>query len=215
MIGEDPYVYIDSKSHPGVEVHHMLRHCNTSEGTSSTHGQPFGQHAWSLDGGFTWNSYGDEHAYPGWAAFTDAPNQTFDMRERPHLVMAKDGVTPLALTNGAAPNAAWNQRGMWAPCTFHVGGDCREYSYNLLAEINQEAPPPPVPPPSLPRLATASTRGGASCATSSDCGLLGACAASRCVCDAGFTGAACTLPDLGLAQPPGRNALFRCGAPTT
>jgi hypothetical protein len=138
VIGEDPYVYIDSQSYPGLEVFHMLRHCNTSEGTPSTHGQPFGQHAWSVDGGFTWHSHGDEHAYPSWAAFTDAPNQTFDLRERPHLVIAKDGVTPLALTNGAAPNAAWNQRGMWAPCIFKVGGDCREYSYNLLQAIAQE-----------------------------------------------------------------------------
>ena len=49
-----------------------------------------------------------------------------------------DGVTPLALTNGAAPNAAWNQRGMWTQCDFKVGSDCREYSYNLLAAISQD-----------------------------------------------------------------------------
>ena len=117
----------------------MLRHCNTTEGNPSTHGQPFGQHAWSLDGGYSWNSYGGEHAYPHWAAFTDAANQTFDMRERPHLIMEEDGVTPLALTNGAAPHAEWNHRGMWTQCTFRVGGDCREYSYNLLVAINQKS----------------------------------------------------------------------------
>ena len=50
--------------------------------------------------------------------------------------MTRDGMTPLALTNGAAPRAPWNRRGIWAPCTFRVGGDCREYSYNLLVALN-------------------------------------------------------------------------------
>jgi hypothetical protein len=76
VIGEDPYVWIDETS-SGRTVFHMLRHCNTSEGTPSTHGQPFGSHAWSVDGGFTWESFGAEHAYPRWATFTDAPNQTY------------------------------------------------------------------------------------------------------------------------------------------
>eukprot|EP00662_Eupelagonemidae_sp_cell21_P032901 gene32901-43436_t len=53
VMGEDPYVWIDEVSTPGTMVFHMLRHCNTTEGTPSTHGQPFGTHAWSLDGGFT------------------------------------------------------------------------------------------------------------------------------------------------------------------
>jgi hypothetical protein len=53
-----------------------------------------------------------------------------------------------------------------------------------------------------------STCGGAACATASDCGLLGDCIAERCMCDAGFTGSACTLPLLGLAAPPAENALF-------
>eukprot|EP01046_Picozoa_sp_COSAG06_P119511 COSAG06_NODE_66784_length_253_cov_1.006494_1_plen_42_part_10 len=39
--------------------------------------------------------------------------------------MDTDGLTPLALTNGAAPNAAWNQRGMWTKCDFKTGSDCR------------------------------------------------------------------------------------------
>ena len=51
-------------------------------------------------------------------------------------------------------------------------------------------------------------RGGASCTTASDCGLLGGCAAGLCACDSGFTGEACTLPDLAAAKPPGENALF-------
>lgn len=61
----------------------------------------------------------------------------YDMRERPHLIMDSDGKTPLALTNGAAPNAAWNRRGMWTKCDFKAGSDCREYSYNLLVAISQ------------------------------------------------------------------------------
>lgn len=51
--------------------------------------------------------------------------------------------------------------------------------------------------------------GGASCSTASDCGLLGSCVPpGRCVCDAGFTGSACTQPDLSPAKPPDENALF-------
>jgi hypothetical protein len=50
--------------------------------------------------------------------------------------------------------------------------------------------------------------GGASCASASHCGLLGACSAGRCACDAGFRGATCQLPDLGPAKPPAENALF-------
>lgn len=62
----------------------------------------------------------------------------FDMRERPHLIMDTDGLTPLALTNGAAPNAAWNQRGMWTECNFKTGSDCRgEQTNNLFLHLNQ------------------------------------------------------------------------------
>ena len=50
--------------------------------------------------------------------------------------------------------------------------------------------------------------GGASCASASHCGLLGACSAGRCACDAGFRGATCQLPDLGPAKQPAENALF-------
>jgi len=137
VVGEDPFVYIDETRSPNV--FHMLRHCNTTEHTPSAHGQPFGQHLWSLDKGVNWHSYGDEHAYDHYANFSDGSSATYDLRERSHLIMDKDGVTPLALTNGACPVAAWNQRGMEAECTFKVGGDCREYSYNLLVALNQKS----------------------------------------------------------------------------
>ena len=62
---------------------------------------------------------------------------------------------------------------------------------------------------SLAATTTSTNRGGAACATASDCGLLGACdAGGRCACDTGFTGATCMLPDLGPARPPAENALF-------
>ena len=35
------------------------------------------------------------------ATLTDGRSVEFTKRERPHLVFAEDGVTPLALTNGA------------------------------------------------------------------------------------------------------------------
>ncbi len=55
---------------------------------------------------------------------------------------------------------------------------------------------------------SSSVRGGASCTTPSDCGLLGNCVSGHCECDAGFTGPMCTFPDLSPAKPPAENALF-------
>jgi hypothetical protein len=57
--------------------------------------------------------------------------------------MDTDGLTPLALTNGAAPNAAWNQRGMWTKCDFKTGSDCRGEQAISFLHLNQSSLPQP------------------------------------------------------------------------
>ena len=52
------------------------------------------------------------------------------MRERPHLVFAADGNTPLALTTGAAPGPATCEHG---PCPQNLN----DYSFTLLQKIRQ------------------------------------------------------------------------------
>ena len=54
---------------------------------------------------------------------TDGSHMLTMMRERPHLVFAADGHTPVALTNGAAPG----------PFT----GTENDYSYTLLQKLQQ------------------------------------------------------------------------------
>ena len=56
--------------------------------------------------------------------------------------------------------------------------------------------------------ARSSSGGGGNCGSARDCGLLGDCPAGRCVCDAGWIGPTCSVPDLRPAPPPGRNGLF-------
>jgi hypothetical protein len=131
VMGEDPFVWMDAEG-----IFHMIRHCNTTEDEPATHGQPYGTHQWSLDGGFTWKAYGEEHAYPTYANFSDGSSLTYTMRERPHLVFADDG-TPLALTTGAAPNTQHNQ--LPGSCRFKIGGDCRTYSYTMLQLLEQDS----------------------------------------------------------------------------
>ena len=124
LMGEDPFVYIDvrngntssrqgggggasngggsggggSGASTGVGVLHMLRH--TGRNTTNATGN-FGTHQWSVDGGMTWQAYGDVHAYGCEATYTDGSTECLIMRERPHLIM--DGATglPVALSTGA------------------------------------------------------------------------------------------------------------------
>ena len=56
-----------------------------------------GNHAFSLDGA-TWVNTG--FAYSNNASYSDGSWQAFLRRERPHILFADDGVTPVALSNG-------------------------------------------------------------------------------------------------------------------
>jgi hypothetical protein len=60
-----------------------------------------GGHAYSDDGKNWFYPYISGSAYFENVTLTDGRELQFHRRERPHLVFDKDGVTPLALTNGA------------------------------------------------------------------------------------------------------------------
>ena len=89
---EDPYIWVDRRG-----VFHAVMH-------SMDAGQPFcGGHAFSADG-IAWTYTG--YAYSNAANYSDGSWEVFARRERPHLLFAQDGTTPIALSNGvqyAAP----------------------------------------------------------------------------------------------------------------
>mmetsp|Transcript_75622 Transcript_75622/g.92900 ORF Transcript_75622/g.92900 Transcript_75622/m.92900 type:complete len:387 (+) Transcript_75622:3-1163(+) len=88
---EDPFLYNDINGN-----YHLLFH---NEIPDPGHDQFFaGAHAASYDG-FNWVYFG--YAYDTNITFDDNTYEILYSRERPHLVFDKDGVTPLALINGA------------------------------------------------------------------------------------------------------------------
>ena len=85
---EDPFIYRDQRGVFHAVVHAMdvaddQRFC--------------GGHAFSEDGA-NWTYTG--FAWSNAANFSDGSWQTFSRRERPHLLFAADGVTPIALSTG-------------------------------------------------------------------------------------------------------------------
>lgn len=107
--GEDPYIWFDER----YNVFHIIWHGGGWD-------DPFGIHTWSTDNGYTWHNIPNVMAYQNNVQFTDNTSFSFQRRERPHLIMAKDGYTPLALTN-AVENG---------------GMDC-DYSHTLVQPLNQ------------------------------------------------------------------------------
>ena len=103
---------------------HMLRHNgrNTANWTGNR-----GGHQWSVNGGRSWHGFGVTDAYPCHVEYDDGSSAGMMMRERPHLVFAEDGHTPLALTNGAAPG----------PFTGTGRGGHNDYSFTLLQKLRQ------------------------------------------------------------------------------
>ena len=92
---EDPFLYMDAKGR-----FHSLHH---------GYPWPNGPHAFSSDG-WVWHKALDQRGSRGLAY---GPNVTFSdsldafqggCRERPSLIFAKDGTTPIALVNGFSPN---------------------------------------------------------------------------------------------------------------
>ena len=86
---EDPFMYLDGDGYFHAIFHNMypdnfIDNC--------------GGHSYSMDGK-NW-VYGGK-AFDNNVVFTDGGTYSFSRRERPHFVFGADGVTPLALTNGA------------------------------------------------------------------------------------------------------------------
>ena len=121
FLPEDPFLWRDAHG-----VFHSLQH---------NYPWPAGPHAWSLDG-YTWQ-LAPNHALDAYgpnATFVDAPLISGGCRERPSLIFAADGTTPIALVNGFSPNPS------------KVGatpsGSCRysgiDYSFTLIQPIATE-----------------------------------------------------------------------------
>ena len=103
---EDPAVYVDKRG-----VFHAVMHAMDA-------GEAFcGGHAYSLDGAawvYTGAAFGNN------VSFSDGSWQVFSRRERPHLLFADDGTTPIALSTGveyaAPPDVRCEIGGSPAPC---------------------------------------------------------------------------------------------------
>ena len=93
---EDPHVYLDARGH----FHAIFHHMDDADCPDVDELPACGAHAFSADG-LVW-TYGGV-AFGRSVTFTDT-GAAFDFvrRERPHMVFAKDGTTPVAVTNGVA-----------------------------------------------------------------------------------------------------------------
>ena len=87
---------------------------------------PAGGHAWSTDGGDTWQRHDDVHAYGSLLLRSDGSSVSLSRRERPHLVFGEGGL-PVALTNGVTE--AW-------PCG-HPELCPHDHCYTALQKLNQ------------------------------------------------------------------------------
>ena len=108
--GEDPFLWYDVR----YDALHIVWHFGGWD-------DPKGVHTWSTDGGDNWQWVRGALAYDSEVQFTDGTSFSYQRRERPHLILAKDGYTPLALTN-AVENG---------------GRDC-DYSHTLVQPLNQQ-----------------------------------------------------------------------------
>lgn len=86
-------MYLDGSGH----FHAVFHHCY-----QCPKGCVCGGHAYSTDGKQWAYPYISGSAYWENVTFSSGQVAQFHKRERPHLVFGKDGVTPVALTNGAA-----------------------------------------------------------------------------------------------------------------
>ena len=80
----------------------MMRRCIYISGSyRCKKGCVCGGHAYSVDGVQWFYPLIIGEAYTQFATITNSTVVEFSRRERPHIVLGKDGVTPIALTNGA------------------------------------------------------------------------------------------------------------------
>ena len=131
--GEDPFIYWDARSPP---VLHMLRH--TDRDTDQRHPNAtrgnHGVHYYSTDTGKHWHSDASGAlAYGCQVNYVGGGSECVIMRERPHLVFAPDGTTPLALSTAA----------MHGPPVVPGSFAQNRTSFTLVQALQQQHQPPP------------------------------------------------------------------------
>lgn len=94
---EDPFFWRDARGYKAL--FHTMGACKS-----------VGCFAFSQDS-YTWHMTSDDidgvgYAYSPTVIYTNGSAHSFHRRERPHLVFASDGVTPVALANGVQPFSA-------------------------------------------------------------------------------------------------------------
>jgi hypothetical protein len=101
-VPEDGFLFFDARGH-----WHIIFHTYTWPGVLECANPPdcdptsISGHSFSRDGK-AW-TVSSTQPYFSVANFSDAPPLHMSTRERPHLIFADDGVTPLALSNGICP----------------------------------------------------------------------------------------------------------------
>jgi hypothetical protein len=122
---EDPAVWVGRHGE-----YHAIFHAMDLPGQ----GQPYlGGHAFSVDGE-AWVYTGT--AYRNSANYSDGSWQTFLRRERPHLLFAADGFTPLALSNGVQ----YAVEGGGVTCEIGGGASVCDPIFTLVTPINHAGP---------------------------------------------------------------------------
>ena len=110
LIIEDPYIWYDKNG-----ILHGIFH---NDGWDT----PFGYHAFSLDNGRIWKGYDQSiTAYDDLTYYENGETAQFTRCERPHIIMDKDGYTPIALSNAVV-----------------LSGIYLDYSYTLIRPINTD-----------------------------------------------------------------------------
>ena len=89
---EDPMLW--TQQHQGKRIVKAILHDEQGPSRETA----IGRYAFSDDGGVSW-TYAQEDAYTGHVAWAEGGNTTLFRRERPHMVVDKDGA-PLAVSNG-------------------------------------------------------------------------------------------------------------------
>ena len=93
---EDPHVYLDEDGY----FHALFHHETGCPAVSWGGGSNCGGHAFSADGRTWLYPWINGSAYPQNASLVDGSVAEFTARQRPHMVLGPDGVTPVAVTNG-------------------------------------------------------------------------------------------------------------------
>lgn len=96
--GEDPFLFRDRRGAWHTLLHNLGRNGGFGCNNKTWSGCDVGGHAYSKDG-LTW-TLSTTIPFTTNVTWSDGKSETLNRRERPQLVMATDGVTPIALVTG-------------------------------------------------------------------------------------------------------------------